>query len=98
MKLSSRRCPFLPPRSAFAGFRFPPDVIMVAARLYLRYNLPRRRGLLIERGVEVDYVTVFCWMQRFTPLLASARSSRRTQQRPVDQSAGTTTRFTGTGR
>jgi transposase-like protein len=27
------------PRFGFAGFRFPPDVIMVAVRWYLRYGL-----------------------------------------------------------
>ncbi|WP_327011869.1 IS6 family transposase [Dactylosporangium sp. NBC_01737] len=64
----------MPPRSAFAGFRFPPDVIVVAVRLYLRYDLSYRdvEELLLERGVEVDHVTVFRWVQRFTPLLADA--------------------------
>jgi transposase-like protein len=64
----------LPPRSAFAGFRFPPDVIVVAVRRYLRYGLSYRdvEELLIERGVEVDHVTIFRWVQRFTPLLADA--------------------------
>jgi transposase-like protein len=28
--------------------------------------------LLVERGVEVDHVTVYRWVQRFTPLLADA--------------------------
>jgi hypothetical protein len=28
--------------------------------------------LLLERGVEVDHVTVYRWVQRFTPLLADA--------------------------
>ena len=74
MKLSNRRRPVLPTRSAFAGFQFPPDVIVVAVRRYLRYNLSYRdvEELLIERGVEVDHVTVFRWVQRFTPLLADA--------------------------
>jgi len=27
-----------PPRLAFAGFRFPPEVILIAARRYLRYG------------------------------------------------------------
>ncbi|WP_327011672.1 IS6 family transposase [Dactylosporangium sp. NBC_01737] len=64
----------MPTRSAFSGFRFPPDVIVVAVRLYLRYNLSYRdvEELLIERGVEVDHVSVFRWVQRFTPLLADA--------------------------
>lgn len=30
------------PRSGFTGFRFPPDVIMVAVRWYLRYGLSYR--------------------------------------------------------
>jgi transposase-like protein len=60
--------------SAFAGFRFPSDVIVVAVRWYLRYNLSYRdvEELLVERGVEVDHVTVYRWVQRFTPLLADA--------------------------
>jgi transposase-like protein len=60
--------------SAFAGFRFPPEVIVVAIRWYLRFNLSYRdvEELLVERGVEVDHVTVFRWVQRFTPLLADA--------------------------
>jgi transposase-like protein len=28
--------------------------------------------LLVERGIEVDHVTVFRWVQRFTQLLADA--------------------------
>jgi transposase-like protein len=49
-------------------------VIVVAVRWYLRYNLSYRdvEELLVERGVEVDHVTVFRWVQRFTPLLADA--------------------------
>jgi transposase-like protein len=64
----------LPPRSAFIGFRFPAEVITVAVRWYLRYGLSYRdvEELLLERGVEVDHVTVFRWVQRFTPLLADA--------------------------
>ena len=30
------------PRSSFAGFRFPPEVITVAVRWYLRYGLSYR--------------------------------------------------------
>jgi transposase-like protein len=47
---------------------------MVAVRLYLRYNLPYRdvEELLLERYVEVDHVTAFRWVQRFTPLPADA--------------------------
>jgi transposase-like protein len=31
-----------PPRSAFAGFRFPPEVIVLAVRCYLRFGLSYR--------------------------------------------------------
>jgi transposase-like protein len=62
------------PRSAFAGFRFPPEVIVLAVRWYLRFGLSYRdvEELLAERGVEVDHVTVYRWVQRFTRLLAEA--------------------------
>jgi transposase-like protein len=61
-------------RSAFAGFCFPADVIVVAVRWYLRFGLSYRdvEELLAERGVEVDHVTVYRWVLRFTPLLAEA--------------------------
>jgi IS6 family transposase len=62
------------PRSAFAGFRFPPDVIVVAVRWYLRFGLSYRdvEKLLAERGVEADHVTIYRWVLRFAPLLADA--------------------------
>jgi IS6 family transposase len=62
------------PWSAFVGFRFPPEVIVIAVRWYLRYGLSYRdiEELLVERGVEVDHVTVYRWVQGFTPLLADA--------------------------
>ncbi|WP_433345465.1 IS6 family transposase [Micromonospora sp. CA-111912] len=74
MRSSSRVRPWSPPSSAFVGFRFPPEVIVLAVRWYLRFNLSYRdvEELLVERGVEVDHVTVYRWVQRFTPLLADA--------------------------
>jgi hypothetical protein len=47
---------------------------MVAVRWYLRYGLSYRdvEELLAERGVAVDHVTVYRWVQRFTPLFADA--------------------------
>jgi IS6 family transposase len=63
-----------PSRSSFAGFRFPPDVIVLAVRWYLRYGLSYRdvEELLAERGITVDHVTVYRWVQRFTLLLIDA--------------------------
>jgi transposase-like protein len=72
--MSNHPRPRQAPTSSFAGFRFPPEVIVVAVRWYLRFNLSYRdvEELLVERGVEVDHVTVYRWVQRFTPLLADA--------------------------
>ena len=49
--------------SAFAGFRFPREVISVAVRWYLRYGLSYRdvEELLAERGVDVDHVPGDRW-------------------------------------
>jgi transposase-like protein len=56
-------------RSAFAGFCFPADVIVLAVRWYLRFALSYRdvEELLAERGIQVDHVTIYRWAQRFTP-------------------------------
>jgi len=61
-------------RSAFVGFRFPPDVILLAVRWHLRYGLSYRdvEELLAERGIEADHVTIYRWVQRFTPLWIDA--------------------------
>jgi transposase-like protein len=66
------------PRSAFVGFRFPPDVIVLAVRWYLRFGLSYRdvEELLAERGIEVDHVTIHRWGLRFTSLLAGHRTDQ----------------------
>jgi transposase, IS6 family len=70
-----------------AGPQFGVQGLPVPARHHRRgsalvpvYSLSFRdlEELLAERGVEVDHVTVFRWLQRFTPLLADAvRPCRR---------------------
>jgi IS6 family transposase len=69
------------PRPAFAGFCFPPAVIVLAVRWYLRFSLCYRdvEELLAERGIEVDHVTVYRRVVRFTPLLAEAARPCRHQ-------------------
>ena len=49
-------------------------MILLAVRWYLRYGLSYRdvAELLAERGVEVDHVTIYRWVQRFTPLVIDA--------------------------
>src|SRR6266508_6407704 len=66
--------PYPAPRSAFAGYRFPPEFITLAVRWYLRFGLSYRdvEELLAERGIAVDHVTVYRWVQRFAPEFAEA--------------------------
>ena len=52
---------------------------MLAARWYLRFGLSYRdvEELLAERGVHVDQVTIYRWVQRFTPeMIDAARPCR----------------------
>jgi transposase-like protein len=72
--MSPRRLHPSLPRSALAGFCFPPEVIVLSVRWYLRFALSYRdvEELLAERGIEVDHTTVYRWVQRFTPLLTEA--------------------------
>jgi hypothetical protein len=43
-------------------------------RWHLRYGLSYRdvEELLAERAVQVDHVTIYRWVRRFTPILAEA--------------------------
>jgi hypothetical protein len=52
---------------------------MLAVRWYLRYSLSYRdvEELLAERGIVVDHVTIYRWVQRFTPELIDAARPRR---------------------
>jgi transposase-like protein len=80
VRLSTRRRPASFP-AGVRGIPVPGEVITVAVRWYLRYGLSYRdvEELLTERGVEVDHVTVYRWVQRFTPLFAdAARFARHT--------------------
>jgi len=74
MKRTRRSVPTVGMPSGFTGFRFPPEVILLAVRWYLRYGLSYRdlEELLAERGIDVDHVTLYRWVQRFTPLLIDA--------------------------
>jgi transposase, IS6 family len=62
-----------------AGYRFPREVIAVAVRWYLRYGLSYRdvEALLDERGISVDHVTIYLWVQTFTgEFIDAARPAR----------------------
>jgi transposase, IS6 family len=62
-----------------AGYRFPREVIAVAVRWYLRYGLSYRdvEELLAERGINVDHVTIYRWVQTCTAeFIDAARAAR----------------------
>jgi IS6 family transposase len=58
----------------FSGYRFPPDIIALAVRWYVRYRLSYAdvAELLAERGVRVDPSTIYAWVREFTPLYEDA--------------------------
>jgi hypothetical protein len=64
---------------AKAGLDRRPARVAAAGINLIREQLikhPEAIGVLAERGVEVDHVTVHRWVQRFTPLLADAAHFR----------------------
>jgi IS6 family transposase len=77
-------CPAPTPRSAFAGYRFLPEVIALAVRWYLRFGLSYRdvEELLAERGVKVDHVTVYRWVERVRTGVRRGRMSSAARGRP----------------
>src|SRR5499427_192971 len=95
-----------PGSSAPAGYRFPREVIAVAVRWYLRYGLSYRdvEELLAERGVEVDHVTVYRWVQTFTAefIDAARAATAGLSMRPTSRSRAVgrtcTGRLISTGR
>jgi transposase-like protein len=69
---------------AFRGFRFPAGVILWAVRWYLQFPVSYRdlEAMLADRGVAVDHVSLFRWVQRFAPELEkrTRRHLRRHRQ------------------
>ena len=59
----------------FSGYRFPPDIIALAVRWYLRYRLSYAdvAELLAERGVRVDLP-----FRRISTGCANSRHSTKT--------------------
>lgn len=66
--------------SAFAGYRWQPEVIVLAVRWSLSHprSATSMMELLAGRGIEVSKRTVLRWVQTFGPLLAAeVRKHRR---------------------
>jgi transposase-like protein len=53
----------------FKWRQFEPEVILLAVGWYLRFSLSYRdvEELLSERGISVDHVTLWRWVQRYAP-------------------------------
>jgi hypothetical protein len=69
--------------SAPVGYRFPREVIAVAVRWYPRHGLSYRdvEELSAERGITVDHVRVYRWLQTFTGGVHPHRASGTTRGR-----------------
>jgi putative transposase len=64
---------------SFKRHRFPPDVIRHAVWLYFRFTMSLRdvEELLAQRGIEVSYETIRCWVDKFGPQMAANLRKRR---------------------
>jgi len=60
--------------SAFSGYRWPPDVILMVVRWYCSLPLSAVQvvRLLAERHIDISARTVLNWVQTFGPQLATA--------------------------
>src|SRR6202051_950672 len=69
----------------FKWRQFEPEVILLAVGWYLRFSLSYRdvEELLAERGLLVDHVTVWRWVQRYAPEI---QRRLRTRLRPTNDS------------
>jgi transposase-like protein len=67
--------------SAFSGYRFSDDIIVLAVRWYLRYRLSyvEVAEWLAERGVTADPSTISNRVQDFTPRFVEAARAHRTR-------------------
>ena len=66
----------------FRGRHFEDGIILLCVRWYLRYSLSYRdlEEITVERGLSVDHVTIWRWVQRFAPILN--QRLRRELRRP----------------
>ena len=57
--------------SVFKRRRCPAEIILLCVRWYCRYGISYRdlEEMMDERGVAVDHVTLYRWVQRYAPEL-----------------------------
>ncbi len=89
---------------ACRGFRFPAEVILWAVRWSLQFGLSYRdlERMLADRGVQVDHVTLYRWVQRFARNSRGAcaatcgrAAGRGTSMKPTSGSVGNGATCTG---
>ena len=70
---------------SYLRHRFPPTLIQHAVWLYLRFTLSYRdvEELLAQRGLDLSYESVRCWVLKFGPMIA--RRLRQRRPRPSDR-------------
>ena len=73
------------PKISYTGYRFPPEIILQAIWLYLRFTLSLRdvEDLLAERGIVISYETVRRWVNHFGPIIAAELRKRRSKPHAV---------------
>ena len=71
-------------RISFERHRFPSDAIRHAVWLYLRFSASFREveEMMAQRGVDVSYETIRCWVIKFGPQFARALRRRRPAPSP----------------
>src|SRR5437016_12560196 len=69
-------------QSPFKWRHFEAEIILLCVRWYLRYSLSYRdlEEMMAERGLSVDHVTIWRWVQRYAPILN--QRLRRDLRRP----------------
>jgi putative transposase len=68
---------------SYRRHRFPPVIIQHAVWVYLRVTLSYRdvEELLAERGLDISYETVRCWVLKFGPVIARRLRRHRPSNR-----------------
>ena len=72
-------------KSPFRYFKTSPEIIRLAAMMYVRFPLSLRNveDLLHERGIEVSHETIRFWWNRFGPIFAAKIRKKRTSRMRV---------------
>ena len=70
---------------SYRRHRLPPAIIQRAVWLYLRFTLSYRdvEELLAERGLDISYETVRCWVLKFGPVCTFPSTLLQEQPRPM---------------